>query len=264
VPNKFPALGIEGLINESSYGLYTSMNGIGAHEVIVETPTHQIEFYKHPLQQMAEVLRMWRDRHLDLRQDQRLKYVLVFKNEGPEAGASLEHSHSQVIAVPMLPKSVAEEIELGIKTYLESTGHCIFCDMVQQELREGVRVVIESDHHLAFCPYASRFPFETWIMPKRHEPDFGLITEDEIEDLAWILQQSLARLAEVLGTPPYNLLVHSTPVNIDIRVSYHWHIEILPRLTRVAGFEFGTDCYINPTPPEMAAEVLREGRGVQH
>lgn len=256
VPNKFPALGIEGKLNESVTGLHKTLNGIGAHEVIIETPKHQVEFFHHPAQQIEEIIRMWRDRHLDLRQDKRLKYVLIFKNEGSEAGASLEHAHSQLIALPLLPKAVEEEIK-GIKKHLELTNRCIFCDMVYQEQQDKVRLVTESDTMLAFCPYASRFPFETWIIPKRHEPDFGLIWENEIRDLGDTLRQVFVKFSQALGSPPYNLLLHSTPVNTDIGVSYHWHIEILPRLTKAAGFEFGTDYFINPTPPEIAAESLQ-------
>ncbi|NLB17899.1 MAG: galactose-1-phosphate uridylyltransferase [Syntrophomonadaceae bacterium] len=256
IPNKFPALGIEGSLNEQMNGLHKSMNGVGAHEVIIETPSHQVESYQHSVEQMQEILRMWRDRHLDLRQDKRFKYVMVFKNEGSDAGASLEHSHSQLIALPILPKTIEEEID-GIKRHLGFTNRCIFCDMIEQEQQNLSRVVFESESMLAFCPYASRFPFEIWILPKRHEPDFGLIREDEIRDLGFTLRETLGRLAGTLGSPPYNLLLHSTPINTDIGVSYHWHIEILPRLTKTAGFEFGTDYYINPTPPEMAANSLQ-------
>ncbi|NLV16360.1 MAG: galactose-1-phosphate uridylyltransferase [Syntrophomonadaceae bacterium] len=256
VPNKFPALGIEGSLNEHMNGLHKSMNGVGAHEVIIETPRHQIETHQHSVEQMQEIIRMWRDRHLDLRQDKRLKYVMVFKNEGSDAGASLEHSHSQLIALPILPKAIEEEID-GIKRHLEAANRCIFCDMIEQEKQDYSRMVFESESMIAFCPYASRFPFEIWILPKRHEPDFGFIRENEIQDLGITLQEVLARLAGTLGSPPYNLLLHSTPVNTDIGVSYHWHIEILPRLTKAAGFEFGTDYYINPTPPEIAADSLQ-------
>ncbi|MGE5422232.1 MAG: galactose-1-phosphate uridylyltransferase [Ignavibacteriales bacterium] len=259
VPNKFPALGIEGPLDENHHGLHKAMNGIGAHEVIIETPHHQLQFYQHSPEQMEEIVRMWRDRHLDLRQDQRLKYVLVFKNEGADAGASLEHSHSQLIAIPLLPKSVEEEINLGIRNHLDQTHRCIFCDMIQQEKNEQGRVVMETNNFLIFCPFASRFPFETWIMPKTHEPDFAMINENDIKELGWVLHDYFNKLHNTLGTPPYNLLLHSTPVNIDIGVSYHWHIEVLPRLTKAAGFEYGTDYYINPTPPELAAMSLRSG-----
>ncbi|MGE5396167.1 MAG: galactose-1-phosphate uridylyltransferase [Chitinophagales bacterium] len=258
VPNKFPALGIEGTVSETNTGLHRTLNGIGAHEVIIESPGHQIEFYKHSQEQIVEILHMWRQRHLDLRQDQRLKYVLIFKNEGAEAGASLEHSHSQLIATPIIPKAV-EEVNLGLKKYHQETNRCLFCDVIQQELNDKLRVVLETNEYLAYCPYASRFPFETWIIPKQHQADYGLIYENDIEDLAYILREVFCRMATVLGAAPYNLLLHSTPVNVDIGISYHWHIEILPRLTKAAGFEYGTDYYINPTPPELAAESIRTG-----
>lgn len=262
VPNKFPALGIEGSLEQTARGLFTAMNGLGAHEVIVETPLHQVEFYKHSQDQMEEVLRMWRDRLLDLRQDRRLKYILIFKNEGAEAGASLEHAHSQLMALPMMPKSVTEEVEIGIKPHLASTSRCIFCDMVAAEIEAKERLVLQTERFVAYCPFASRFPFETWILPKNHEPDFGLIDEPSIGELASVLRQFFSRLAAVLNNPPFNLLLHTTPVNIDLGVSYHWHIEVLPRLTKTAGFEYGTDYYINPTPPEMAAESLRSSQGM--
>lgn len=258
VPNKFPALGIEGMAEEYTAGLHKTMGGFGAHEVIIETPDHQIHFADHSVQQTAEILRMWRDRHLDLRNDHRLKYILIFKNEGLEAGASMEHSHSQLMAVPMLPKAVEEEINLGFKSHLAATGRCILCDLLRQEIADQKRVVFESKHFLVFCPYASRFPFETWIVPRQHQADFGLIAEECVQDLAFVCQTYFGKIDAALAEGvPYNLLLHSTPVNMDIGVSYHWHIEILPRLSRAAGFELGTDCYINPTPPEVAAEVLR-------
>ncbi|MGE5403825.1 MAG: galactose-1-phosphate uridylyltransferase [Candidatus Saccharibacteria bacterium] len=259
VPNKFPALGIEGSIHESVHGLNKAINGVGAHEVIIESPEHRIAFFKHPLKQVEEVIRMWRDRHLDLRKDNRLKYVLVFKNEGPEAGASLEHSHSQLMALPMIPKAIEDEINIGFRQHVQATGRCICCDMVAQEANDGSRIAMETEKFIAFCPFASRFPFETWIVPKQHESDFGLIKDDDVGELAWILREVACRLSDVLGNPPYNMLLHSTPVNVDIGVSYHWHIEILPRLTTAAGFEYGTEYYINPTPPEIAAESIRAG-----
>lgn len=259
VPNKFPALGIEGSTHESVFGLNKVMNGVGAHEVIIETPEHVVEFYKHNLEQVEEIIRMWRDRHLDLRKDHRLKYVLIFKNEGPEAGASLEHAHSQLIALPMVPKSVEDEVELGFKNHVRTTGRCVICDMIKQEVTDGARIVLETERVIALCPFASRMPFEVWIIPRYHEPDFALIPEEEVSELAWILRETLCRLANVMGNPPYNMLLHSTPVNVDLGVSYHWHIEILPRLTKAAGFELGTDYFINPTPPEIAAEAIRSG-----
>lgn len=260
VPNKFPALYIEGMVTEKQVGVYQNMSGVGAHEVIIETPRHQVEFDEHPVEQVEEIVRMWRDRYCDLAKDQRIKYIQIFKNHGLEGGASIEHTHCQLIATPRVPKSIEEELIHGTRRHRQETGRCIFCDMVEQEKRDNERVILEAEHFLAFCPYASRFPFEIWIVPKRHAENFGTITEDEIKSFAWILLGTLARLSQVLEGPPYNLIVHTSPVNTDVDPGYHWHVEIIPRLTRIAGFEFGTDYYINPTPPEMAARVLREER----
>lgn len=260
VPNKFPALCIEGMLNERSEGVYQAISGIGAHEVIIETPRHQVEFQEHPVEQVEEIIRMWRDRSLDLRRDHRFKYIQIFKNHGLEGGASIEHTHCQIIATPRVPKSVKEEMDQGIARHQKMTGRCIFCDMVEEEKNSGQRLVVESDHFLAFCPWASRFPFEIWIIPRRHQDDFAGITDNEIKSLAWVLRDCIQRLTDILDDPPYNMVLHTAPVNSEPWPGYHWHIEILPRLTKMAGFEFGTDYYINPTPPEMAAQALREGR----
>lgn len=258
VPNKYPALVPDGILAEHNEGVYSRMTGIGAHEVIIETPRHQVHFHEHPVGQVAEIIRMWRDRYCDLARDYRIKYIQVFKNHGREGGASIEHTHCQLIATPVVPKSVMDEVVHGIERYRQTTGRCVFCDMMVQEQAAQDRLVLEAEHFLAFCPFASRFPFETWILPKHHKTDFGAISEDEIKSLAWILRETFTRLAQVLNNPPYNLILHSSPVNIPWDPGYHWHLEILPRLTRVAGFEMGTDYYINPTPPEMAAKILRE------
>lgn len=257
VPNKFAALQIEGSLQRQRHGLYERMDGVGAHEVIIETPEHDKELQHLPRKQVAEILRIWRDRCQDLRKDRRIKYIQIFKNTGAVAGASLEHTHSQLIATPLVPAVFEEEIA-GINEYRRATGRCIYCDMAEEELKGGERLVEASRHFAAFCPYAARFPFETWIVPRRHSWDFGAITEEEIEDLAGLLKSAVSRLAVALHSPPYNLILHSAPVNEGGVESYHWHIEILPRLTTVAGFEWGTGYYINPTPPEVAAASLRE------
>lgn len=260
VPNKYPALTIDNVLAEKHQGIYQTMSGVGAHEVIIETPRHLVDFEEHPVEQVEEIIRMWRDRYCDLRKDPRIRYIQIFKNHGLEGGASIEHTHCQLIATPRVPKSIEDELAHGIRPYREETGRCIFCDMVSQEKYARERMVLEAEHFVAFCPHASRFPFETWIIPKRHREDFGAISEYEIKSLAWLLREVIERLARALGNPPYNLIVHTSPVNTAADSGYHWHIEILPRLTRMAGFEFGTDYFINPTPPEMAARYLRESK----
>jgi len=258
VPNKFPALRIEGALNKEGVGLYDRMNGIGAHEVIVETPVHGDTLSIMETDAIQNVFVAYKERVLDLAKDKRFKYVMVFKNQGSIAGASLDHSHSQLIALPIVPKRVLEEISGGL-AYYRYKDRCVFCDIIAQEKEDGVRVVFENSHFIALSPYASRFPFETWIVPKRHEPYFVLKEkEDNFYEAAEALSVILKKYNKVLNTPPYNFMIHTAPFGDGEMHHYHWHIEIIPRLTKMAGFEWGTGFYINPTPPEEATEYLRD------
>jgi UDPglucose--hexose-1-phosphate uridylyltransferase len=257
VPNKFPALGIEGNLNRQAEGMFDKMNGVGAHEVIIETPDHNATLATMDLKHVTDVLWAFRDRILDLRQDKRFKYILLFKNHGEAAGASLEHPHSQLIALPILPRTVVSELE-GAKHYYLYKERCAFCDIVTQETENGVRVVGENENFLTLAPYAPRFPFETWILPKRHESAFEHSSTQMFTDLARSLKELLTRADRVLDNPAYNLVVHTAPVQDPHQDHYHWHIEFMPKLTKTAGFEWGTGFYINPTPPEEAARFLRE------
>lgn len=259
VPNKFPALRIEGQNELRNYGLYQVMNGVGAHEVVVETPDHGITIEDSSSYQVQEVVRAWRDRSLDLRRDTRFKYIQIFKNFGGTAGASLEHPHSQIIATPMVPAAVKEKME-SLTRHAKSTGRCILCEMIQQELQDQNRVVMETCGFISIAPFASRFPFETWIIPREHQPDYGHIREDQVNDLAFILRATLKKISVALRRPPFNMVINTAPVNTggDDLQHFHWHMEILPRLTIAAGFELGTGFYINPTPPEMSASDLRD------
>lgn len=256
VPNKFPALRIEGELDKRGLGLYDMSNGIGAHEVIIENPSHFKGLDTFEITEVEYVLRAYRSRSLDLRKDRRFKYILIFKNVGAQAGASLEHGHSQLIALPMVPKNVKEEVK-GSKHYYEFRERCIFCDMISYESETKERVICENESFLAFCPVSSRFSFEVWVTPKQHFDDFGMIDDSNLNKLAQILQEVIIRLRNVLGEHPYNYIIHTSPVNTDLHFSYHWHIEIMPKLTRVAGFEWGSGFYIVFTPPEIAAEYLR-------
>ena len=259
VPNKFPALRIEGELDREGEGIYDKMNGIGAHEVVIETPRHEETLITLPLKDVKNVLLAYRERIIDLRRDQRLRYVLVFKNHGVAAGASLEHSHSQIIALPIVPKRVSEEIE-GAKTYFNYKDRCVFCDIIRQELQQRYRVITENKSFLSIAPFASRFPFETWILPKTHHPSFEHMEPSQYEQAAQILSDTLRRINQVLTDPPYNFVIHTSSFpGVDMNY-YHWHFEIMPKLTKVAGFEWGTGFYINPTPPEEAAEYMREAK----
>jgi UDPglucose--hexose-1-phosphate uridylyltransferase len=235
------------------------MNGIGAHEVVIETPRHEETLITLPLKDVKNVLLAYRERIIDLRRDQRLRYVLVFKNHGVAAGASLEHSHSQIIALPIVPKRVGEEIE-GAKTYFNYKDRCVFCDIIRQELQQKRRIITENKSFVSIAPFASRFPFETWILPKTHHPSFEHMEPSQYEQAAQILSDTLQRMNQVLTDPPYNYVIHTSSFPEVDAEHYHWHFEIMPKLTKMAGFEWGTGFYINPTPPEEAAEYMREAK----
>lgn len=260
VPNKFPALQVEGDENKRGEGIYVMMNGVGAHEVIIESPKHIQSLTALDNGNVEEVLLCYRDRLIDLRRDKRLVYGLLFKNVGCSAGATLEHTHSQLIVTPIVPQLVSIEME-NSETFYKHRGLCIFCDMMQQEIEADSRIIISTDNFVSFAPFASRFPFETWILPKKHETHFEYMQKLEIDELANVLKNTLIKLETALDFPPYNFIIHSTPFNVNESEYYHWHIEIIPRLTNIAGFEWGTGFYINHTPPEQAAEILRSVTG---
>ncbi|MEW6599677.1 MAG: galactose-1-phosphate uridylyltransferase [Nitrospirota bacterium] len=255
VSNKFPALNVEGQLNRSGEGIFDRMNGVGAHEVIIECPDHNMTLSSMPLKSVEEVLWAFHHRITDLKKDTRFKYVLVFKNEGDEAGASLEHTHSQLIALPIVPHLVEEELYQA-EQYYKYKERCIFCDIINQETADKKRVISENDDFIAIAPFAPRSPFETMILPKRHESSF--YPRGNFRLLAGILQRTLKQIDKVLDLPPYNLMIHTSPFKNEENEYYHWHIEIIPKLTKIAGFEWGSGFYINPTPPEEAAKFLRE------
>ncbi len=267
IPNKFPALKVEGEINRRGLGLYDIMDGIGAHEVIIETPNHGAHIGEMKIEDIFNIVKVYRDRIADLYKDHRLRYALIFKNYGETAGASLSHPHSQLIATPITPRTVAAELDSAREHYIQKE-RCLFCDIINQEIAMKKRVVMITEKYIAICPFASRFPFEIWLLPRRHQHDYSLLSDDDLTDLAKAMKRVLHKLRIALDDPPYNYVIHTSP-NYNVvrpgRVNYwatlpydwHWHIEIIPRLTRIAGFEWGTGFYINPTPPELAAEFLR-------
>jgi UDPglucose--hexose-1-phosphate uridylyltransferase len=257
VPNKFPALRVEGDLDRAGEGIYDKMNGVGAHEVIIECPEHEMTLADLPEKRVEEIFWAYRERILDLKRDFRLRYILIFKNHGEAAGASLEHSHSQLIALPVVPKRIQEELDGG-RRYFDFKERCIFCDIARQEVGSGERVVLETDHFLALAPYAPRFPFETWILPRQHASHFETAHTPQVPNLAWVLRMVLRKMDKVLERPAYNFVLHTGPVQEGAMTHYHWHIEIIPKLSKVAGFEWGTGFYINPTPPEEGAQFLRD------
>jgi UDPglucose--hexose-1-phosphate uridylyltransferase len=259
VPNKFPALQVEGTLEREGEGMFDRMNGIGAHEVIIETPDHDRPFALMSEPEIERVLSAFRERILDLKRDFRLKHLLIFKNHGGAAGATLDHPHSQLIALPIVPEFVREELD-GAGKHFALKERCVYCDIIRQEMRDGRRVVQENADVIALAPYAPRFAFETWLLPKVHEARFEQTPRNVSESLARLLKSVLQRLDRALETPPWNLVLHTSPAAEEAADAYHWHVEIMPRLTRVAGFEWGTGFYINPTAPEEAAKVLRSVR----
>lgn len=258
VPNKFPALRQEGPLTRSGEGMYDRITGYGAHEVLIESPDHEHTIADLSEEQLQEIIWAMRDRCVELRKDPRIRYILIFKNWGREAGASLEHPHCQIIALPIVPKRVQEELA-GAAKYYEYKERCAYCDMVQQELAANLRLVMENDSFISFMPFASRFPFETWVLPKEHSALFLDIQKNQVVELARILKRTLLLIKGALDDPAYNFVIHTTPFDESVNAAYyHWHIEIIPKLTKVAGFEWGSGFYINPTPPEDAARFLQE------
>ena len=257
VPNKFPALRVEGELGRRGEGVYDVMSGVGAHEVVIESPDHDATLAALPQAAVEDVVRAYRDRLVDLRRDGRLRSAIVFKNHGARAGASLEHPHSQIIATPIVPLAVADELHQA-RAYFDYRERCLYCDILYQETTERVRVVAETTDAVAFAPYAPRFPFETWIMPRRHAAAFDQATDAELAALATVLRDVLGRLDRVVADPPFNMILHTVPFGGEASPSYHWHVEIVPTLTAAAGFEVGTGFHINPMPPEEAARLLRE------
>lgn len=267
VPNKFPALRIEGELRREGVGLFDLVSGIGAHEVIIETPEHDLHMADMEIEDIKDVLYTYRERIRDLRKDTRFRYILVFKNYGSEAGASLSHPHSQLIATPIIPPVVVAELNSAREYYIRKE-RCIFCDIIKEELMLKERIVWEDEDYVIWEPFASSFPFETWLFPKKHLHDFALLEEHELLHLAKVLKEMLRRIRKLLNDPPFNMVLHTSPSPhprparpyywSTLQYDYHWHIELIPRITKIAGFEWGSGLHINPTPPEEAAKYLRE------
>jgi len=260
VPNQFPVLRVEGTLDRQGEGIFDKMNGIGAHEVIIESPRHLDALADMSDDRIEQVLWAARERMQDLRQDRRFRYIIAFKNHGSAAGAALDHSHSQLIALPIVPREVRDEVD-GARAHYEAKERCVFCDILRQETKDGQRLIAENADIVAVAPYAPRFPFETWMLPRRHEAHFENAPRHEYASLARLLGDILRRINRTLGSPPYNLLIHTAPIAEKADDYYHWHVEIIPKLTKVAGFEWATGFYLNPTSPEEAAQVLRDARG---
>jgi len=264
VPNKFPALTPGPPPPRATRGIFQSMEGRGVHEVVIENPDHALELGDLPAGHIRDVLRVFQDRIRAIEKDFHYQYVQVFKNKGKEAGASLSHPHSQIVATPIVPKRVKEEI-YGADRLYRTFKECGFCRIIREEESAGSRIIARDARFTAFAPYASRFPFEMAVFPKRHSAFFTDVRDDELGPLAEILKDVLTRLKKTVGDPPFNMVLHQAPNPSlsakdwpELHLKSHWHLEIIPILTKVAGFEWGTGFYINPVPPETGAQFLRQ------
>jgi UDPglucose--hexose-1-phosphate uridylyltransferase len=255
VPNKFPAVRPDAGSGAGGDALHGRMDGVGAHEVIIESPEHGVELSELPPEAVERFLRAARGRMRELGRDPRIRYIQFFKNHGAAAGASLEHGHAQLIALPVAPAALEEEWN-GAARYWERETRCVYCDMVADTRREGRRLVYDEADMAAIAPWAPRFPYETWIVPHRHESSFEAADDATLRALALALRETLARLRRALHGPHYNFLLHTAPCRAPRLPHYHWHVEIFPRLQPIAGFEWGTGFTINTMPPEEAADCL--------
>lgn len=264
VPSKQAALQIETDPDRRPEGIYDLMNNVGAHEVIVETPEHIKNLSNLSVEQISKVLNTYQARMHDLEGDKRFKYSLIFKNQRKASKYRLGHAHSELVVLPITPKSIKDELQ-NSRNYYSYKDRCLYCDVITQELKEAKRIVEENDSFLALTPFASKFPFEVWILPKKHNHDFLKETHENLYHLAKLLKNSLLRIEKILDDPPLNYVFHSTPYLREregywetIKDDYHWHIEITPQTLEISGFEWGTGSHIQPILPEIAAQLLRE------
>ncbi|EOD01537.1 galactose-1-phosphate uridylyltransferase [Caldisalinibacter kiritimatiensis] len=257
VPNKFPALSMESECEDSNQRLFWKKNGVGYHEVIIETRDHSKSLFNMEVNDFVNILKTYKKRYNELINKDEIKYVSIFKNYKKKAGASLEHSHSQAIALPLVPNLVKEELEAS-KKYFEKYKRCIFCDIINEEIKDDKRIVINDDHFVVLAPFASIYNYELMIIPKAHQHSFKDITENELKMLAESMKEVFNRLNKVIGDFPFNMYIHTLPKGMEkYKKSYHWHIEISPRLSNHAGLELGSGIYINTVAPEDAVKNLR-------
>jgi UDPglucose--hexose-1-phosphate uridylyltransferase len=259
VPNKFPALDpVQSTwLADSQLSPVDVFPGDGLHEVIVEAPIHLNSVTQLNDLQFADVLGVYRQRLAALKESKTYRQTLLFKNAGPSAGATLSHIHSQLIATTAQPRAFADR-SAQFRLHAENHGVCVGCKMVDEAIADATRLVAQSPNFAAFCPFASRFAYETWIMPRQHRSHFGETQPESLPELAALFREVLVKLERIVKLPAYNYIIHTAPFDTAAPDHYHWHIEILPRIANLAGFELGTGCFINTVPPEQAAAALRE------
>lgn len=256
IPNKYPALRVEGHLNKQAVGFYDKMNGIGAHEVVIETNSHSLVIEEMEDEEIADIFLAYKGRILDLKQDVRFKYIQVFKNHECMAGATIPHPHSQIVAVPVVSVQVNERLTRA-ESYFNAKERCIFCDIIHHESEYQKRILFENSDYIVMSPFAPKFPFELIIYPKTHTASFEGMEDSMILPLASIFRDTMRRINKVLKQPAYNLVIHNATFDRDCKNYFHWHLEIAPAITITGGFELGTYSYINPTLPEKAIEILK-------
>lgn len=255
-PNKFAALSYKGERKREDGGIKRTLSGVGIHEVIVETPSHNMTTALMPLKQIEDILRVYRDRFVEAYKDPRVEHVIIFKNQGERAGTSLEHPHSQLVGTPVTPIQVRMRVDEAIR-FFDDTGDCLMCKTLKDELKEGTRIIMETEHFVAFIPYAALSPFHIWIFPRRHNPTFAGITDEEINDMARIMKTTLGKVYYGLDNPDFNYTIRSMrPITGNVEF-FHWYLSIVPRVYETSGFEMGSGMYINMALPEASADFLR-------
>ncbi len=258
VANKFPALKPDGnTVRKIESGLFMRMDGVGIHEVIVETPEHNKVLALQETAGVEDVLRAYRERYNALKKQTFAKLITIYKNYGPKAGTTLEHSHSQLIVAPVVPRNMRIQFEVATR-YYDNIGRCLYCDLASRESSSKERLVMETKAFTVFHPFASHSPFETWIIPKKGQASFGNITSEELTDLAYVMKSVLMKFYKGLNNPDYNYVINSAPVDDENKVYYSWHIRIIPRLTELVGFEIGSGINLVTALPEETAGFMRE------
>jgi len=258
VPNRYAALTPDGDITRIEDGHFCRrMSGFGAHEVIIESPSHNLPMALMSYQHLEKVLITYQERYNALKKDQRLKFITIFKNSGWASGTTLAHPHSQLVATPIITPYYHRRFDIAHDYYADE-GSCLYCDMLAEELEKAERVVTETRQFVILQPFASQVPYETWIIPKKHLASFGLFPVTHLTELAMVLKNTLLCLYRGLDNPDYNLVIDTTLTGYEDDPYYHWNIRIIPRLTLIAGFEIGSGIYINPSLPEQTVDYMRQ------
>jgi UDPglucose--hexose-1-phosphate uridylyltransferase len=257
IPNKFPVLASEGERIRTSQGLKQLITGVGTHEIIIEYPSHNMPTALLSGEDIANVLRTYKRRFLEVYRNPFIKHVMIFKNQGEGSGTSILHPHSQLIGTPIIPFQVRDRI-YEARRFFDSSGECLMCATIRDELADGRRVILNTEHFVAFIPFAALSPFHTWIFPKRHSATFSDISDEEIVDLSINLKTILSKLYYGLENPDFNYVLRSENIKEAGSEYFHWYLSIVPRLAQASGFELGSGMYTNTAIPEEVAEFLRK------